>query len=287
MNSERNNEEEIDFGPLFNWAKRIVQSILSALYHWVVKMYKQRYKIALWSILCGGIAVGISFLIPRQYYSELTLMSRGVESKLLYDKVSIVGTLIDDESFEIVADLLNLSVPTIEKIHSIEYDMNPPSAKDSIDGIFFFKVNATVFDNTILDSLQGAFLSYLSEIDFVQQRKELHQKRTQKLISKLRNEINQLDSLKEIVAQSLIPKGGQQGFIYGEPLDPITVYREGIDLYEKELDLEIFAETLDPIQIVTEYSTFLKPTFPKKKYFAAIGLGLGALLSIFFFSRRP
>ena len=285
MEQEKNNDE-IDFGPLYRWLKSIVSSITNGIGSWLNKLAPHKNKIFIYSFLGAVGFVVVSFFVVPYYASNAIFVSKKIDERIQSERVLLINNLLEEENVSEVARILKIPSEDAMTLRSISYSKIKKAKfeTDSSKLDVFFKVSVEVFNNSILDGLEIAILNYLGDIDFVIRKKELEKIRMQKLIGKIQKEIVEIDSLKEIVANNMIPQNGQQGFIYGEPIDPMIIYKEGIELYEKELFLEIALQTMEPIELVTGFGKYSKPAFPKKSYFALAGFGFMFLLSILYFS---
>ena len=65
------------------------------------------------------------------------------------------------------------------------------------------------------------------------------------------------------MANNLTPRGSASGFVFGQPLDPINVYKEQIKLFKDELELNSDLLLIDNIQVVQDFFPRPKPDSPK------------------------
>ena len=74
-------------------------------------------------------------------------------------------------------------------------------------------------------------LSYFFLSENLFQKKEIKEDKAWLLVQ------NEIDSLKQIVNQSIIPRVTGNGIILGEPIDPVSIYRRAMDIFDKQLVL--------------------------------------------------
>ena len=97
---------------------------------------------------------------------------------------------------------------------------------------------------------------------------------------KLKGEMHQLDSLKITVSTNLLPRGNSSGFVFGQPIDPINIYKEGISYFQKELDLNREIILIDNIQVIQDFSPRNKPDSPNFLRTTVTGGSLGFLFGL-------
>ncbi len=105
------------------------------------------------------------------------------------------------------------------------------------------------------------------------------------LRKKLEVEMHQMDSLKFVIASNMAPRGTQTGFVFGQPIDPINMFKEGINLFKEDLLLNQELELIDNIQVIQDFVPRAKPDSPRLvKNIVLFGAGsflLGLILAFY------
>ncbi|WP_181163609.1 chain length determinant protein [Pontibacter mangrovi] len=272
-------KDEIDLTPIFQalhrFSVRMRRSFTFALR--AVRLHALRVGI----ITLIGVAAGAGFFkISKPYYtSSMTLVLAEIRNQFVENQLNRLSLMIEDENYEAVAGELDISPASARKIKEMTYtnlDENLVS-EDSVLTGSPFEIELSLFDNKLLSSLEPALANYLEGNRYFSKQKLIKQREMESMIGKLKGEIAALDSIKTTAAN---PRGPVNGFVYGEPLDPSTLFRESIRMYEQQVRLEANLEQLDNIQIVNGFAPRLRPTGPKLLKYLAIGGGLAFLIGI-------
>jgi hypothetical protein len=280
------NPDEIDFGPIINWFATFFKKLKLRFTSWLNIILKKGAKIILISIVSATLAVALSYAINPFYRSESIFLARNIESELHFTMIAHLEELLLEENHEEVASVLGISVENTKKIHSLEYEMNKKEIRDSTKKEKLFKIAAEVYNNDVLDTLENSLLNYLSSIPTVKRNVNLQKQKLEQLIRKLEKEIISLDSVSEIVSNSIVPRSNGTGLIYGEPINPVEVHQEKIRLFERKLEYEISLSKLDSVELVNGFTHYKKPAFPKKTSFAIFGFLSALILAVIYYSRR-
>ena len=68
--------------------------------------------------------------------------------------------------------------------------------------------------------------------------------------------------------------------MFGEPIDPVNIYKEGIAYFQKELDLNKESILIDNIQVISDFSARDKPDSPRLWKTTGAGGSAGLLLGL-------
>src|SRR5690606_15563127 len=85
-----------------------------------------------------------------------------------------------------------------------------------------FRIELSLFDPQLFIGLEPALTEYLENNRYFARQKRIRQRQVESMITKLKGEINSIDSIKTNVSE---PRGPVNGFIYGQPIDPTNLYR--------------------------------------------------------------
>jgi hypothetical protein len=273
---------------------------LSIYFDKVFKLAKGSYKTGnsliklslrkIWIVLlCIIFSVGISFINYKMslpvYKSEMITQSNFLNNDYCYKLLGTIDELVREKNYVALSEKLFISERQAACIKSLSYrNFNPKFQKifkDSIQMMVPFRVEVIVSDNSILDSLQLGIMNYLESNEFATIRKKIKEHQLMKMEGKLQYEQLKLDSLKTIIKESIIPRGSGSGLIYGQPINPVDVYKEAISFYEKELIIFEELTLLKNMELIEGFTEFNKPYSPKLWLNLLVGLFIGLFSGLF------
>lgn len=275
-------DEEVSLSQVFSAVKNGIISFFLSIWNVFLFSFKNFWTFAITVIIGTGIGFGIHLLIKPVYTTDLTLVSY----RLTNDHCAqLIGTLEElanhEENAPVLAKLLNLTTEEAEQINEIEYrNMNDKMEKLYSDSVLMnlpFLVRAEVHDTSILDKLQIGIVGYIENNEYSVKRKKLARQTLELMKAEVARNVKQLDSLKKIVDQSIIPRGTGTGIILGEPINPVNVYDKAIDMYRSELKIQEDIALLSNIEVMENFTKFVKPTWPKLWLDLLLG-GIGGYL---------
>lgn len=248
---------------------------LGRLYIKLISLLKKKVKILIvFAVL--GFCLGLIYYLmtPPVYYSSMTI-STGIltttNSKSLF---STLETLIQEGNHNVLAKKLNLNIDEVTKINSISVVPLAKSEEDP-DKSNLFLVEANITDQKILDRLELGIVYYLEENPYVKKRINIKKKNIEALLGKINEEMLGLDTLKEKLSANINMSRDNNVVI----LDPVNAYRETVNLFQKELDLQSELELIDNIQVIENFTYFNKKISPHIRY-VFFGLFLGIIFGI-------
>lgn len=243
--------DEIDLSVFFKKIGNVIINIIFAFYK----------RITLISILLSlSIIIGIVKYIrtPNIYNSELIISSRYLNKQISTSLINTLGKLVTENHEEAS---LKLKIP-VSRITTIKKIKITPFEKDTTRLPFIFKIEASVNDTRILDTLQYNLVSYLSSINYVKKAEQIERSNLTNLIEKIKKEIESLESLKRIASTSLSPQTNKGGFVYGQPYDPLNIYRESAKLYQELTTAENSLALIQSFDIIQDFIKVKRPSSP-------------------------
>ena len=268
--------DEIDLRTVFNKLGSFASGIRN-YFVYLLHVIKARFLLLL---LCTLIGAGIGYLLyytTKPYYnSSMTLVLAQIRNEFVEDQLAKLTIMIDDDNFETIADRLDISQEQAKSIKGMTfYNLDQERiAEDSILTGSPFKVELSLYNSASFPVMEVALVDYLQSNRFFAKQRRIRQTQIQNMIGKLKSEVNSIDSIKTNVTD---PRGPVNGFVYGEPIDPVNLYRESVSLYQQQIDLEAELEQLNTIEVVTGFSPRNRATGPRLKRYLAIS-GLVAFL---------
>jgi len=218
------------------------------------------------------------------YFSELIVSSNYLPNDFCAELVEQLQGYVDDDTPELLAKKLEIDSADAEGIVKLQFsnfDENLAEKYKDRDTIVLglpFKIKVYVSDFNLYPKLQPGLIGFFERNPYSEVERNIRLTNTNLLIEKIRKESSELDSLKKVVSSHLAPRGTQGGFVFGQPLDPINIYREVITLYKEELEKS--AELIIKSNNLRVYSGFEvreKPHRPK----LLLSIGIFALTGIF------
>lgn len=224
-------------------------------------------------------------IFPKQYASTLLLHSFTLTNTEQINIIENWNALLKAEEYIVLAKRLNCDPGTIKKIKKISaveiqklYIPNNPNG---------FMVEVWVEDNTVLDSLDRAFVYGLENSDYMKAKLASRKSTLTQLIDKVRAEIIKLDSTKKNIEYN-INSNNQQSSSY--IIDISTINGQMIGLNEKLLSFQDELRFTNAVQVLHKFEKFEKPASPK--FFKSLVLGLiggfafGYMLSLYLYLRK-
>jgi hypothetical protein len=230
-----------------------------------------------------AVGLGIAYLIhanEKPYYtSTMTLMLANIRNEFIEDQLNKLSIMVSEDNVEAISSRLDISPETAKQIREMKFS-NLDADRVEEDSILTgspFRIEMSLYDRNLFDSMEPAITSFLESNRYFAKQKRVKQRQIEQMISKLGGEINSLDSIKTIVSE---PRGPVNGFVYGQPIDPTNLFKESINLYKEQVQLEASLEHLDNIEVVTSFEPRLYPTGPSLRKYLAIGAMIAFVIGI-------
>lgn len=295
MDNTSNKNDEIDLRLVYNKIKQIFMGFWNFIIDILTNIYKVIRKRLLLcimiSILGIGVGIGLFFVQKPIYVSVMTLSSSVLNNDFCEDLILGLQTIVEDDTPELLAQRLNITVQSAKEIKKIQFHnyseklKKKYTEKDTVVLGLPFVIKADVYNPTVFDTLQKALVNYLENNNYSLKRKEIAKQNNIAMRGKIINEIRDLDSLKFIIASNMAHRGKENGFVFGQPLDPINTFREGIGLFKEELNLNTALILSDNIQVIEDFAPKAKPDSPRLLrnivYYGAGGFLLGLIISFY------
>jgi hypothetical protein len=261
---DNSKQEDLDTLYVISSLKKALLSLLRSI-RWLLAFSIDKAKaLSLFILFFTGLSIGLYLLNPVYYSSRMTLSHIRVDNDYCYELIDNLNSIIDHAKGNTeLGKILGLSEPLAKNIKRIKYDvLNDNLAKrysDSSTVLLPFSIVVDVYDNSVLDSLQKGFLNYLESNDYAIRRKTIDEEALLKTEKKLKEEILENDSLKLLVNKSIVPRATGTGIILGEPIDPVSVYKRGLELYEREISLNKKKLLNNSFELIVGFSKKTKP----------------------------
>lgn len=276
---QRVDNDEIDVVEVFRYIGRFLNSIKKRIQYLFDAVLTNMLLVL--GIFALGLGVGyLTYSLTKPYYSSsMTLMLANIRNEFIEDQLNKLSIMIGEGNYEAVAERLDISEASAQQIKEMKFS-NLDQDRVEEDSILTgspFRIELTLYNRELFDSMEPALTSYLENNRYFAKQKRIKQRQVESMISKLKGEISSIDSMKTNVGS---PRGPVNGFVYGQPIDPTNLYKESILMYKEQVELEAGLENLDNVEIVTGFVPKLLPTGPRLKRHLAIGAGLALLIGV-------
>jgi hypothetical protein len=249
-----------------------------------------KYKFIILITTCLGFGFGyLATTIPQKKYTLRLIVNHTDLTKKTYaEMLEQLQNLIQSGSREELASRLKIEAPLATKIASIEaIDMNgEPLLRDTTTTtIAPFIIEASVYDNTISDTLQQRLLEFFNNNPFLKQRKNVQKNVYELKVLFIDSELRKLDSLKQQYNQFLGASKSNAMF-YNNAFNPAEIYEQSNE-YQNQRDLLVrwLAQDYESLRLIQGFETVSKPfTFGGKLKiiikFSIIGFAIGCCIGI-------
>ncbi len=323
-NTDNYSDDEIDLRKIFQAIGKGFIKIGDGFVNLLIRLRRVSisYKYLLIAmIILGGVA-GIAFnKVSKPYYKTSMLISSSYfNTRLIENTFDKLNTLCKEEEKTGLAKLLKVNIEIAEDIK--EFDFEPlVSEQDQID-IEILKLKLTdlaveekdlnkvieqlyvqnkrayifsvdVYNNAIIESLEASLVGYLKNNPYVKNRIDINKKNGLKLIEKLKVDIKQLDSMKQLFNLNMKANADRKGesstsnVYVGESgtLNPAGFYNQSKSLYKELQATETALELGTDFEVRDSFTVFTVPESPSMLkavvYSVVLFFGLGYLLIMF------
>lgn len=285
-------QEEVDLRYVYGKIKQSFSNCWNFLTFCVTIAFKKWYLLLAFTLIGAAVGIGLFYTTRPVYTSTLTLSSNALANDFCADIINNLNLIIKDKSPEVLAKNLQISIPSAKAIKELEfnnYDEKLKKIYKDKDTVVLgrpFKIKAYLYNNTSFDTIQTALVNYLENNEYATTRKQIRLENIKTLKGTIKKQISELDSLKAKVTSDVTPRGTTAGgFVFGEPLDPINIFKQEITLLEKDLLLTRDLVLIDNIQIIQEFTPRALPDSPRLKrnmlMYGLISCMIGFLLAFY------
>ncbi|GHA57666.1 chain length determinant protein [Pontibacter akesuensis] len=271
--------DEIDLADVFRYIGRFFSKINRGIQYSIDAVISYKYVV----LIIFGLGLGLAFLaysFTKPFYtSSMTLMLANIRNEFMENQLNNLTVMIEEDNYEAVAERLDISLEAAQQIKEMSFTSLDQERieEDSVLTGSPFQVQLALYDNRLFSVMEPAIASFLESNRYFSKQKLIKQRQMSSMISKLKGEIASIDSMKTTVGE---PRGPVNGFVYGQPIDPTSLYRESITMYEQQVELEADLEQLENVEVVTGFTPRLRPTGPSLKKYLAISAIISLLIGL-------
>jgi hypothetical protein len=223
--------------------------------------------------LITALAFSVRFVMPPAFRTEGIFVSHTLPAKYCGMMVKNLSELTGKANLPILAEQLKIAPEVADDITLIQLfpmaDTFALEKRDSVLALFRLSVIVKKMDN--LEAIQGGIITYLENSEYAKKRKEARIRSLEATRDNLRVKVKSLDSLKEIVNSSIVPRSNGQGIILGEPINPVSIYQAEMSYYQEEMRINESLATIDNIEIVQPFLRRIQPNYPRFNTYLIVG----------------
>lgn len=246
------------------------------------------------SIFVGVAVAGCVtlFYTEKPYYkSELSISHIRLDNYYCFEMIRNLGSLINEKRGNIdLAEELKVKPEAAKAVKNIYYvpaNMNlARQYSDSMVVLLPFKIELDIYDNEALPELQVGIMNYLESNEYATKLKQIETQTLSQVEQRVKDEIKEIDSLKLLVNQSIVPRGQGNGIILGEPIDPVSIYTRAMLSYERLMQLNKEKEFNNSFQVMVGFHKSYKLAGKGLIFHIAIGILIGYVIGISILLRR-
>ena len=270
-NQQANNSEEIDllyfFNPLIKGLKIYFQKLRRNLFLFLGVL-----------LVCVAIGYSLRFFLPKYFKTNAIFVSylpAGVSSSMINDLQNLID---NNKNASELAKLLKISpasASTIKRISTQIIDsLSYMNKRDTTASAF--KIYLTVNDANSIPIIQEGLKNFLENNEYSLKRKEAKRQTLEAMKNDYIQKIKGLDSLKDILNTTIVPRSNGQGVILGEPISPIDAYALMQKFYQGQKEIEEQLMLLQNIEILQPFLRIKVSNYPdyNKIFFYSIFVGL-------------
>ncbi|HYG38903.1 MAG TPA: hypothetical protein VD908_09800 [Cytophagales bacterium] len=280
-NARQTSDDEIDLGKVF---EKIGDFFLNTL----LVFFKNIKTFIIVFVVGMVLTLGLYFLQKPVFISEMTISSRFLTNEFCSVLITNLNKLVEEGNYNQLGHFLKIDRKLVEDIDEIEYqNLNKRYQDIENDTVLLqtpFKVVVKVKDNNVLDTLGGSIAYYIKNNKYARKREKIEIQNIKDQIEMLSLQRRSLDSLKQVVTSALAPRESRAGFVYGEPYEPLNIYKEEANFFSKELQLRKELVESESVEIISDFTKFKEPKRPvsliKAIFFGVLFSSIIAILII-------
>lgn len=278
MEKQQSSSEEIDLLYFFN-------PVIKAAERYVNKLRRGIFLFAAIFLVCIAIGYSLRFFLPKYFRTNAIFVSY-LPSDFSASMINNLQNLIENkENISVLAEQLKISPTTASTIKRLSTEamdsLSYMNIKDTTASAF--KVYLTVSNPNSIPIFQQGLKNFLENNEYSLKRKEAKRQRLEALKNDYIEKIKGLDSLKNILNTTIVPRSNGQGVILGEPISPIDAYQMMQKFYTGQKEIEEQLTLLQNIEILQPFLKINASNYPDYNrlflYSILIGLALALILT--------
>ena len=235
-------------------------------------------------LVCIATGFCLRFFLPKYFKTNAIFVSylpAGVSTSMINDLQNLID---DNKNTSELAELLKIPPSSAGAIKSL--------STQTIDSLSYmnkrdttasaFRIYLTVKDADAIPIIQEGLKKFLENNEYSLKRKEAKRQTLEAMRNDYIQKIKGLDSLKDILNTTIVPRSNGQGVILGEPISPIDAYALMQRFYQGQKEIEEQLMLLQNIEILQPFLKIRVSNYPNynKIFFYSVFIGLTLALLI-------
>jgi hypothetical protein len=278
MEKQPRSSEEIDLLYFFN-------PVIKGVNRYVNKLRKGIFLFAAIFLVCVAIGYTLRFFLPKYFRTNAIFVSY-LPADFSSSMIDDLQDLIDNKgNVSVLAEQLKIPLASASSIKSVSTEvmdsLSYMNVRDTTASAF--KVYLTVSDPNSIPIFQKGLKSFLENNEYSLKRKEAKRQTLEALKNDFIEKVKGLDSLKNILNTTIVPRSNGQGVILGEPISPIDAYEMMQKFYAGQKEIEEQLTLLENIEILQPFLKINASNYPDYNkiflYSILIGLAMALILT--------
>lgn len=239
-----------------------------------------------------GLLLGLAYDFAKTPYYETTAIATSglsyfegiidpaeldypiIDQKVAIDMVNAIGSVVESNEYEILANILQTPLEVANTIKFIEaeqlYELDLENRRQKLSQ---FQITIRVTDNQTIPLVSDGFFNYFNKNAYANKNYSLFKKQSPELITYLDQEIQDLKTYRN----SMLGKSEVELSSISIANDKSELLQNQIiQLYEKKQSIERDLELLMPLSYVSKFAVYKKPK--SRTLFRVSILSLGFLI---------
>lgn len=234
------------------------------------------WQLVIAAALGAGLGFGFFSLVPKQYESKMLVQSELFTSSIGASLVADLNQLAKEDNSDTLGARLNLNPLAAREIISLSLKSPIERAdllKESEKSTFIISLRLSSLEN--LTKIQTGLQKYLNN-----NRYSLHVERTkreyyQSVVSKFDVQINQLELLRtQYLTGKVLPANNESVYLF----DPSNINEKLLEFEVRKLKYQDSLKLLGNVKIISGFTRFEKPVFPKLRQSVLVGAAVGVIV---------
>jgi len=283
MESHNRSSEEIDLAYFFNPLLKGLKKIGIAIGKYFLKLQRNLFLFIMIFLSIAAAGYSYRYFLPKLYATDAVFVSHNLSAAFCSEMIKNLKDLLGNKkNASALADQLNITKEAAASIRALVIvPMDRGRFLDTEDtSASTFKIRLIVQQESFIPDIQKGLENFLENNGFALKRREAKRKTLEDLRDDLLTRISNLDSLKNVLSRSVVPRSNGQGIILGEPVSPIQAYQVQRDYYSQLKEIEEKLALLKNVDIVQPFLRLNATNYPNPQKYFSYGLLLGLIAAL-------
>lgn len=223
------------------------------------------------------IAITLNLSLPAKFAGSSIIKSNEVNDRFYLNMLLDIQTLAKDNDIENLSKQLKISRETASHLKGISIIAINKGQDSSSSAVITYEMT----EKNEFNKIEKAVIGYMENNDHYVKLRFNRLNTINKLEEKIKNEITEMDSVKNIIINNITPKvSSTNGIVYNVPIDPYKAYDESMKRFKDQLWLISQKEHKNSFELIKECVYSSKPIWPKISTLLLFILPISLLLAL-------